>query len=324
MTQQQNQLVLHKFDDRVEVEIDPLLPRLTYELSKSFQEELGEGLDAYVIGLVGTVDVDSLKKQEAINQSAQYGGCVRVLMTTQSIAAFPLMGSILLPLVKNKELKLVMNKHGIYERFLFVNDVEYKDYALSTGFRSEDMSGDMDMTNRVVLYQYMRQVADMAPESVGVIDFVLGEQSNTFTNPTVLPSFKYCTTSGQDGYTLTEAEEYVFDHAAPEVSPKITVDMPTGTQHTISGFADSLGIAYNREIHFANCPEGIVGPLTAALSGLGISSTFFNVDIVYDGTKVWLVGIDFSAAPVYTGAAGILSIDECTEAMRKVFSPVLA
>jgi len=105
MTQQQNQLVLHKFDDRVEVEIDPLLPRLTYELSKSFQDELGEGLDAYVIGLVGTVDVDSLKKQEAINQSAQYGGCVRVLMTTQSIAAFPLMGSILLPLVKNKELK---------------------------------------------------------------------------------------------------------------------------------------------------------------------------------------------------------------------------
>lgn len=130
----------------------------------------------------------------------------------------------------------------------------------------------------------------------------------------------------QDNTKLADFMFHVAEMYPDEVGN--LVDYNTSTQSmefVASGYVSNecdiaTGSPYNKQVHFAECPDQYRELLTRVLNGLGVSSTFFNVSCLVNNDILYVKSIDHCAYPHYTLDSGLLTMEQCVEALRSVLT----
>jgi hypothetical protein len=129
----------------------------------------------------------------------------------------------------------------------------------------------------------------------------------------------------QDSSTLANFMFHVTEMYPNEVGNLSDINHDASVNFVASGYVSNesdivTGSPYNKQVHFAECPEQYKELLAKVLNGLGVSSTFFNISCIIYNERLYVKSIDHCAYPHYTLDSGLLTKEQCVEALRSVLT----
>lgn len=323
----------NKITYQYDINLDPLVIDCSID---SYHELVNSGqLMNFVNGFLPK-DIVSHKKNELRNLSYLNPGCALVYIDENDFITYPSLIDILLPLVKDKRVKLIYNPIALYDKFVYVNSKSFRYFSENARYRIEDLGGDLTITNKAILATYLTHTYEKN-ENIKQLQYIVPlnkDQAVEFINKhkTVMltPLFDYCKSyteivirsesnivipySNNDSW-----EEYLYDSTTDKKCPFMLREFVVGEVFIVVGsVVHSLDLSRNT-INFISCPEVLKPAITEIIIGTGISATFFSLSVIVKNGVVYPTNIDLRIPNDYLGT-GKLSIGDCTREFANVFN----
>ena len=323
--------IIYNYD----LNLDPILfdcPQEMYEsLSRSGK------LEEYVLGLING-NIIEYKKNQICKKSNENPGCALVYIDDTDFTKYPYLVDILLPLVNDKRVKLIYNPVSLYDRFIYINYKSFKYFSENARYRIADLGGDLTITNKAILAQYLTHTCEKNL-NIRQLEFVVPsnkEQASDFIakhkKVTLTPLYDYCqsctentisyerqiTNSYSNNFTW---DEYLYSEDTDSLCPFMLRETVAGKKIVaIGSVTHSLDLSQDT-VNFVSCPEHLKSILTEVIVGLGISSTFFTLTVLEKEGIIYPINIDLRVPEVYLNK-NYLNVDYTNE-FAKVFNVAL-
>jgi hypothetical protein len=294
-------------------------------------------LESYVSGHISDDSINSKRQNKLSELSDQNPGFARVFAKQESLRSRPTLIEILLPMVKDSRIKIVEDSTGVYTKFLFLDFQDFKLFSENSRYRIEDLGGDLTVTNKGILNQYIFHVNETYPSSIGLLDIVVPTsqaQAIDFLqkhgSALMTPIYEYATNIPEQ--TITSADQITYDYSVNNNwdSYLYTTDtacpfmlrqiIPNAESFRVSGYVkNSLDRSQTDLVNFSNCPDNLKTQITNVILGIGLSCSYFNLSGFIINGMLYATSIDLRPSDDYIGL-GSLSKDQCTAIMAQIFS----
>jgi hypothetical protein len=327
--------------NQIIVVIDNYIDPIAINSTKDDYDRLvsSEQLDSYISGHISNASIAAIRQNKLVELSNQNPGFARVFAKLESIRSKPTLVEILLPMVKDRRIKLVEDSTGVYTKILFLDAQDFKLFSENSRYRIEDLGGDLTVTNKGILNQYLFHVNEKYPSSIGLLDIVIPTsqaQAVDFLqkhgSALITPLYEYATDIQEQ--TITSIDQITHDYSVNNnwESYLYTSDtncpfmlqqiIPNAQSFRVSGYVkNSLDRSQTDLVSFSNCPDNLKDQITNIVLGLGLSCSYFNLSVLITDPLLYAVSVDLRPSDDYVGL-GTLSIDQCTSIMAQIFSVV--
>jgi hypothetical protein len=296
-------------------------------------------LESYVSGHISDASINSKRQSKLFEFSNKNPGFARVFATLDSLISRPVLIEILLPLVKDRRIKIVEQPMTVYDKFLFLDSADFKLFSESVRYRIEDLGGNLTVTNKGILNQFMFHANERSPNSIGSLDVVVPtnrEQAAAFlqTHRSALltPIYEYATDIQEQ--TITAVGQIPYDYSintdwgsyiyTPNAACPFMLQQAIDQSNSfkVSGYVkNSLDLSQPNIVNFSNCPDNLKDQISSVILGIGLSCTFFNLSGFTNNGLLYATSVDLRPGDDYLGL-GTLSIEECTSIMSQIFNVV--
>lgn len=329
-------------DNKITCKYDPNLDPMVIDCPKDMFDSLmsSNQLDQYLDAIIPSGESLVAHKRQAIRKlSDSNPGCALVYVMDEDFVSYPSLLDILLPLVKDKRVKLVTNATGLYDRFIFTNPKLVKFFAENARYRISDLGGDLSITNKAIFLEYLSHLSEKYSDirPLNSIVPLNKEQAAEFiakhTTVILKPLFDVCSSYGKRILTSVEQvyvpydnnadwDEYMYTEDTDANCPFMLQELAAGEKFIATGYvAHGLDLGYN-PITFASCPDEVREQVINIITGAGLSSTFFTFSGIVNNGIVFPTNIDLCVPKDYLGE-GELSLTESTIAFAAVFNVTL-